>query len=96
MGIAHEILVIKRNASCLGFVVPHCYSYALPPCPQCEEASPCFDGVTCSDYDDGFECASCPDGFIGDSVRGYDLQDARNKPQVSTQGYVLCLTSRLY
>lgn len=50
---------------------------------QCEEASPCFPGVECTELDDGFQCGECPAGFTGELLRGYDLLEAKSLVQVS-------------
>jgi hypothetical protein len=49
---------------------------------ECDIADPCFPGAECIDHDDGYTCLECPSGFTGDTVRGYDLQDANTLRQV--------------
>lgn len=51
---------------------------------QCVRATPCFPGVECVDYDDGYKCLECPSGYTGETVRGYDLNDANTIQQVHT------------
>ena len=53
------------------------------PVNECEEASPCFPGAECVDLLEGYQCGDCPAGYLGETLRGYELHDSIVLQQVT-------------
>ena len=49
---------------------------------ECELANPCYPGVQCYNICPGYTCEACPPGYIGSSIEGIGVEDARIRKQI--------------